>query len=68
MNNQENNNWIKINKESEFPDKGQYFAFYKIDKKVTAIDFDPNNFIDKNLFKKFFSHYQKIETPKPPIF
>ncbi len=68
MDTQEKDNWIKIDKESQLPEKGQYFAFYKIEKKVTAIDFDPNNIIDKNLFKKFFSHYQKVEMPKPPLF
>lgn len=60
-------NWIKINPESELPKKGQYFAFYKKEKKVTAIDFDPNNIIDSKLFKKFFSHYQKVTPPNPPI-
>jgi len=59
-------NWIEIMPESNLPIKGQYFAFYKKEKKVTAIDFDPDNTIDRNLFKKFFSHYQKIEPPKPP--
>ena len=68
MNNQENNGWIVITPESELPKKGQYFAFYKKEKKVTAIDLDPTNAIDSKLFKKFFSHYQEIKPPEHPIF
>ena len=66
--NQENEKWIEISPESELPIKGLYFAFYKIEKKVTAIEFDPNNTIDKKLFIKFFSHYKKMQMPNPPNF
>jgi hypothetical protein len=65
--NQENKNWIAITPESELPTKGLYFAFYKIEKKATAIEFDPGNAIDKKLFKKLFSHYKKMQMPEPPI-
>jgi hypothetical protein len=64
---QENENWIEITLESELPIKGLYFAYYKMEKKVTAIEFDPNNTIDKKLFKKMFSHYKKMHLPEPPI-
>lgn len=57
-----NNGWIKINSEEDFPkESGEYWVVHnnKISHRIIVKD----SYIDK-----YTTHYQPIEKPKPPLY
>ncbi|MDV4070275.1 hypothetical protein CMT45_00920 [Elizabethkingia anophelis] len=72
-----NNSWIKLNKESDLPkEKGDYWVIWNgkiiVQHWLSNNPDNPYNEMVQNnqifSWMKAVTHYQPIETPKPPIF
>jgi len=63
---EENNGWIKIESEADFPKiKGQYYWFNRNTKLITLQHFNPK-YIGNKITR--FSHYQALQKPETPIY
>lgn len=61
-----NNGWIKIESESDLPKEGELFWVIK-----TGYDyplFEPMYHDDGEYWLQWYTHYQPIEKPKPPLY
>ena len=61
-----NNGWIKIESEDDLPKEGELFWVKKIGYDYPL--FEPMYHDDGEYWLQWYTHYQPIEKPKPPIY
>ena len=65
-----NNGWIRIESEADLPkENGLFFVMHK-DNKTSPINefFIVGDMYQENIWMQYFTHYQPITKPNPPIY